>query len=339
MKRFGKLLQYLLSALVTVVFLYLAFRRTDLHKLYGSIKSVKYGWIVLSVVLLFFAHYLRAWRWRFMLNPVKLNISMRSLFSGVMVGYMMNNMIPRAGELARPYAVGKLEDIPKSAAFGTIVIERLIDTLTFLLLVAALPLLYTGPLTESFPWLTSAGVIITLVTLGMCAFLIALMVRRDWANALLRIVERWLPVKFREKVDTLVHHFLDGLLFLKNPRHLIPILLLSVGVWGLYALMQYAAFFAFDLQGILGFDAAIVVLTISSIGIALPTPGGTGTYHAFVSRTLSQLFLVDATTALSYATVTHAATFLAVTVVGLYYFVHDHLRVSEAITLRDGTTR
>jgi len=113
----------------------------------------------------------------------------------------------------------------------------------------------------------------------------------------------------------------------------LPMILLSIVIWGLYAAMQYAAFFAYGLQSSLGFDAAIVVLTISSIGIALPTPGGTGTYHAFVSRTLSRLFLVDDTTAISYATVTHALTFIVVTLIGLYYFLHDHLRVSEAVTL------
>jgi glycosyltransferase 2 family protein len=338
MKRFKKLLRYLLSGIFTALFLYLAFRKTDFSKLYDSLKTVKYGWIVLSIAILLLSHLVRAWRWRYMLNPVKKDISLRSLFSGVMFGYMMNNALPRAGELARPYALGKLENIPKSAALGTVAIERLIDTLSFLLLVAALPLLYSGPLTESFPWLSSAGMILTIVAVTLCVFLTTLMIRRDWANALLRVVGRWVPGKSREKVEGLAHHFLDGMLFLKNPRHLIPFILLSVVVWGLYALMQYAAFYAYDLQSRLGLDAAIVVLTISSLGIALPTPGGTGTYHAFVSRTLSQLYLVDATVALSYATVTHAAAFIATTVVGLYYFVHDHLRVSDAVKVPDQST-
>jgi uncharacterized protein (TIRG00374 family) len=281
---------------------------------------------------------MRALRWRYMLNPVKAGIAFRSLFSGVMVGYMMNNVLPRAGELARPYALGKLEGIPKSAALGTIVIERIIDTLTFLVLVATLPLIYSGPLMESFPWLTNAGILISAVTFALCGVLVALMMRRDWANILLRLVGQLLPQRLRSRVDELFHHFLDGMLFLKHPGHVLPMTLLSIVIWGLYALMQYAAFFAYGLQSSLGFDAAVVVLTISSIGIALPTPGGTGTYHAFVSRTLSRLFLVDATVALSYATVTHALTFTVVTVIGLYYFLHDHLRVSEAVTLPEQST-
>ncbi len=95
--------------------------------------------------------------------------------------------------------------------------------------------------------------------------------------------------------------------------------------------MTYAAFFAFGLQGQVGLSGALVVLAISSIGISLPTPGGTGTYHAFTSQSLTRLFAVDATTALSYATVTHAVGFIGVTLIGLYYFLRDQIRVGEAV--------
>ena len=324
------LIKYTLSIVVTGLFLYLAFRGTNFHELLRSMAEANYWWMLPYFAALMVSHILRSWRWRYMLEPVKAGISLRNLFSGVMVGYMMNNILPRAGELVRPYAIGKLEDIPKSAAFGTIVVERLIDTLSFIILVVSIPLLYRGPLKESFPWLENTGIIVTVVTAGALALLIMLMLRRNWTDALLGVVRKLASPALAARIEKGVHSFLDGFIFLKRPDRFLTIFVLSVLIWALYAVMMYAAFFAFDLQ-YLGFRSAIVVLAISSIGVAMPTPGGTGTYHVLTSQTLSRLYAVNATTALSYATVTHAVGFIGVTLIGLYYFLHDHIRVSEAV--------
>lgn len=324
------ILKYSASAAVTVLFLVLAFRGTDFDKLLTSLREANYWWMIPYFACLMISHYFRSWRWKYMLEPVKVNLSMRNLFSGVMVGYMMNNILPRAGELVRPYTIGKLEAIPKSAAFGTVVVERILDTLTFLLLVVAIPLVYDGPLKESFPWLESTGLIVTLSAGGLLAGLIVLMLRRNWTDALLRFVNRFLPQRFGERLEGMVHSFLDGFLFLKRPGRFLAILVLTILIWGLYIVMMYVAFFAFDLEG-LELSGALVVLAISSIGVAMPTPGGTGTYHVLTSQTLSRLFAVDSAVALSYATVTHAVGFIGVTLIGLYYFLRDHIRVAEAV--------
>ncbi len=333
--RTRRFLQYGMSIGITGVFLYVAFRGTDFEKLLVSLRETNYWWMIPNFACLMGSHFLRSWRWRYMLEPVKPNISLRNLFSGVMVGYMMNNILPRAGEIVRPYTIGKLEHISKGAAFGTIVVERIIDTLSFLFLVAAIPFLYEGPLTESFPWLEKTGLIVSVVTGALLALLVALMLRRNWTDGLLRSLARILPARLVTRIESLVHSFLDGFLFLTRPGRFIPIFVLSVLIWFLYGLMVYVAFYAFDLQE-LGFRAAIVVLAISSIGIAMPTPGGTGTYHVLASQTLSRLFAVDATTALTFATVTHAVGFVGVTIIGVYYFLRDHIRVSEAVDSHEG---
>ncbi|MBI5470970.1 MAG: flippase-like domain-containing protein, partial [Ignavibacteriae bacterium] len=232
-------------------------------------------------------------------------------------------------ELIRPYTIGKLEGVSKSAAFGTIVVERIIDTFSFLILVAIMPLVYDGPLRETFPWLEDARIWISVVTLAGLVFIVSLVVRRDWADDAIRVMSRILPARIREKLHRLSHSFLDGFLFLKKPKNFALIFGQSIAVWFLYICMVYAAFFAFNLD--LDFGAAIVVQTISSIGIAVPTPGGTGSYHVFASQTLTQLFGVSSEVALSYATVTHGFGFIGTMIIGLYYFFKDHLKVSEAV--------
>lgn len=330
MAKLRSLLRYGISAVITVLFLYIAFRGTDFGKLYDSMARANYWWMIPNFACVMVSHYLRAWRWKYMLEPVKPNLSMRSLFSGVMIGYMMNNIIPRAGEIVRPYAIGKLEDIPKSAAFGTIVVERIIDMASFLVLVALIPLVYQGPLVESFPWLVNTGVVVSALTIALLGGFVALAARRDWTDAVIRRLERFLPARVRARLDGWVNSFLDGFLFLRRPGRFVVITVLSVLIWLLYVLMMYFAFFAFGLQD-LGMAGALVVQAISSIGVALPTPGGTGTYHAFTSQTLVRLYGVDPTVSLSYATVTHAVGFIGVTLVGLYYFLRDHIKVGEAV--------
>jgi glycosyltransferase 2 family protein len=325
------ILKYALSALLTVGLLYVAFQGTDFEKLYAALKEANYWWMLAMFTVLMLSHVFRAWRWRYLLDPIKPGISFRNLFSGVMIGYFVNNVLPRAGELVRPYSIGKLESIPKSAALGTIVVERIMDTASFLLLVTIIPLVYDGPLVEVFPWLQRAGIIIFAMTFSVLIVALVLMMRRDWTDALLGRISGFFSTSFSFKFDHLFHSFLDGFLFVKRPRSFIAILALSVITWFLYIVMTYIAFFSFGLERQLGFGAAVVVLAISSIGIAIPTPGATGGYHWFAAQTLVRLFHVSNEVALSYATVTHAVGFVGVTIVGLSYFLHDHINIKEAM--------
>jgi uncharacterized protein (TIRG00374 family) len=327
----GSLLKYALTALLTVGLLYFAFRNTDLSKLYTSIRGANYWWMLLMFACLMVSHLFRAWRWRYLLNPIKPDIAFRNLFSGVMIGYFINNILPRAGELVRPYSIGKLESIPKSAALGTIVVERIMDTFSFLVLIIIIPLVYNGPLVEAFPWLQRAGIIISLGTIGFLIVAIVLMIRRDWTGALLKRVTGFLSPGLAMKFDRVFNSFLDGFLFVKQPGSFLAILMWSVLIWFLYIVMTYVAFFSFGLEDQLGFGAAIVVLAISSIGVAIPTPGATGGYHWFAAQTLVRLFHVSNEVALSYATVTHAVGFVGVTIVGLSYFLRDHISIKEAM--------
>lgn len=328
-----KILRYLLSAGLTAFFLWIAFRGTDLTRLFASMREANYWWIAGMIGCLMVSHLLRAWRWRYLLEPFKSGLPLRNLFSAVMIGYLFNNLLPRAGELVRPYVIAKLEPVPLSGAFGTIVMERIIDTFSFLFLFALLPLLYDGPLAESFPWLESGGIFILAGTVTGLVVLLMLMRRRDWTDRLLGIACGFLSPAAAGKVDAAVHGFLDGFLFVTRPANFFAIFLFSVGVWALYIVMMYLAFFAFGL-GDLGWKAAAVIQTISSIGVAIPTPGGTGSYHALTSQSLTRLYGVEPALALSFATVTHGAGYIAVTIGGLYFFLRDHINVADAFGRR-----
>jgi len=336
--RSGDLFKYGVSACLTLFLLYLSFRGADTDALAAAVLTADYQWLLLMFVLLMASHVLRAVRWGYLLTPIKEGIGFRNLFSGVMVGYFVNNILPRAGELARPYALGRLEGISRSAALGTIVVERMIDAASFLILLTIIPLVYDGPLRETFPWLVNAGILLTVVMGIFLALIVLLVSRRDLTTRVIRSISRIIPERWHTRFSEVIHSFLDGFLIVRHPRHIVVLLLLSAGIWVLYIAMTRAAFQAFQMEDMIGWRAAVVVLAISSIGIAVPTPGSTGGYHFFASKTLSALFFVPPEVALGFATLTHGIGFVGTTTIGLYFLMHDHIRISEAVHSGEGTS-
>ena len=324
-------LKYGASIFLTLFFLYFAFKGTDFVKLWAILERANYWWALSMLPVLMASHLLRAWRWEYLLRPIKRELRFRNLFSAMSVGYMVNNILPKVGEVVRPYAIGKLEGISRSAAFGTLLVERIFDVLSFLVMIALIPLVYSGPLTQSFPWLEETGIWVTAATLGCVAVFTFLMLRRDVLVKLLNFFTRHLSAARAKKVEDISHSFLDGFLFLKEPKHYLMIAILSILVWGLYIVMMYLPFYAFGLTARYGLDirSAVVVQAISSIGYMAPTPGSTGPYHYFTVQCLTKLYGVDSELALSYATVTHAIGYLSMTFVGIYYFWVDKLHLAD----------
>jgi len=159
-----KISRPLLSLGLSALFLWLAFRDTDVDRIWNALSRANYLWAFSMLPALLLSHAARALRWRYLLKPVKDVAGIRgyrNLFSAMMVGYMMNNVLPRAGELVRPYAINKTEGISRSTAFGTVFIERIFDIFSFLLVIAVIPLVSTSSLTRAFPWLESTGLWLT----------------------------------------------------------------------------------------------------------------------------------------------------------------------------------
>jgi uncharacterized protein (TIRG00374 family) len=330
MSRYAKnAIKFGLSILLTLFFLYFAFKGTDFHALIEVLSRANYWWAFAMVPPLVLSHLFRAWRWEYLLRPIKRELKFRNLFSALSIGYFINNLLPKVGEIVRPYAIGKLERVSRSAALGTLLVERIFDIISFLIMIALIPLIYSGPLAQAFPWLEETGMWITIATLTCIAVCTFLMMRRDVVVRVLNFFTRRLSERRAQFVERVAHSFLDGFLFLKEPRHYFMIGMLSVLIWGLYIVMMWLPFYAFGLGETLDFKAAMVLQGISSIGYMAPTPGSTGPYHYFTIQTLTKLYAVDGELARSYAVVTHALGYLTTTVLGIYYMMRDKLHMAE----------
>jgi uncharacterized protein (TIRG00374 family) len=326
-------LKVVIGIVISAVFIYLTFRQVDLGEMFTAIKSANYLWLIPGLALMFLSHAIRAYRWRLFLEPIQV-IKFHPLFSAVMVGYASNNIFPlRLGEFLRAFAIGRSQGISKTSAFATIIVERLIDLLSLLVLLAATVLFY--PLPDD---IKKFGYLVFAVTASIITLLVLLMQKTE---ATIRVLQFVLPNKLFHMIHGMVRSFLSGFVVFKKAEHYLRILISSILIWGLYAAVVYTTFFAFDLpqRYDLSIFSSVVVLVIVSIGIMIPSsPGFVGTYHWFCMKSLA-LYGIPESEALSYAVISHALNTVPFTVVGLLYFWKENLHFSDALAEKEMVER
>ncbi|MDD8018982.1 MAG: lysylphosphatidylglycerol synthase transmembrane domain-containing protein [Bacteroidota bacterium] len=332
MKNFTKnSLQVLFSIGLAALFLYLAFQGKDIGGIISSLTDVHWSWFVMLFVGSIISHIIRAWRWQYLLTPVKPNVSLRNAFSAVMIGYLVNNGVPRLGEFIRPYALGKLEGVSKSAALGTIVLERILDLVTFALIVLTVLFAYSETFATWFPAMANLEWLFFVGAVAMTAIFAAIIIKAEFFFTMFKWVARFLPKKIREQSERIFESFISGFQAAKNPKNLFMIGLTSILIWFCYIALLYIPFYIYNFPAEYGLDfgSATVLQVASGLAFAMPTPSGIGSYQAFTSFTLTQLYHVNSIHALSYAVYTWTVGFIATTVVGLYYFFKDKIHVAE----------
>jgi uncharacterized protein (TIRG00374 family) len=295
----------------------------------------------MALPCLFISNLVRAWRWQVFLEPIK-KTSLRNCWSALMIGYMANNVLPRAGEFVRPLSIGNLEGISRSASFGTVLYERIIDILVMLFLLIVLLFFLHDAINAAFPEFAIFGlrfsimnfVIVLSFVEAIGTGLIGLLVfNRSLGERIFAGIFRLMPQKIAVHGNRVLHSLLDGFLTMKDRKNYLLNIVLSFVIWILYAYMMYFPLLAFPGMGSNAqtFLAALVILAISTIGLVLPTPGGIGAYHYFVILTLLRIYKVPNEVAVGYAVITHATAYFSVTIVGLIYFLKDHMSFKEVL--------
>jgi uncharacterized protein (TIRG00374 family) len=314
--------------------MYLAFRGIDLNGLLTELKKTKYIYSIFSVLIgAIFGSYIRALRWKYLLNPLKENISMKNLFSTVMIGYMMNALIPRAGEVSRPVLLAKKEGISKASAFGTIVAERIFDMLSMFIAFGLCILYYRQKITDTFGEynIEMISLYFSIAILLFVLIVVLMLFNLEKTEIIVeKITSKILPFKYQEKIHKIFISLINGFLFIKYPKYYFKIFLLTIALWVSYAFSTYVAFFAFDIN--LTFIDANLILVMMSFAQTLPLPGNSaGTFHLFTKMALVNIFGVNPETALGYATVSHLLGFIALLVIGFYYSVKENFKFNTGL--------
>jgi len=309
----------LIGILISLVFLYLAFRKVDWGELWLALREANYWWILPNIALVILSMWMRAYRWKFMVNPIK-KVKMGSLFPSVMIGFMANNVLPaRLGEFVRAYSLGNKENISRSATFATIMIERVFDGFSLLLILWVSLLMYP----ELPGWIRQAGNLFLLLNLATLAFLVLIEVKRDLALKFFRLISKLLPASLSSRAEEILEKFISGLRVFRNVPSLLWILAWSIFIWVVIGISNYFIFMAFGQYPAV--FASFILLGIVSLAVMLPSsPGFVGTFHAacvasFVILNLNQ------SVSRPFSILLHASQYVPVTLLGLYYLRKEHL--------------
>ncbi len=326
MKNFRGKVKLLIGIIVSILFMYLAFRKVNFYEMGNAFQDANYWYIILALGLLFFSHWLRAIRWHYLMVPIE-KVKITPLFSALMIGYMANVFLPaHLGEFLRAYVLGKRSNVPASAVFGTVVIERIIDIFVLILFMGLTFVVFPFP-----DWVKNSGYI----TFVFAVFLLlALVLMKRYREASLRLLSMLLkpfPEKISSKIDELMHSFLDGVVGLKNWRHYAIMVVLSLLMWICYGMILQLCFYAFSFVSVYNFPwtAALVVLVITTISILVPSsPGYIGTYHYLCQLSLG-MFAVPESEALSFAFVAHGLSYFPILIVGLFFAGMENISIKK----------
>jgi len=324
-----KVLRYLIFALIGAGFIYLAFGKIDLVKLWGDVKNADLKWVGLAIVAGMISNYSRAARWLIIVEPLGYKPRLSSSFHGVMVSYLVNFVIPRGGELTRAAMLSKTEKMPIGAVIGSVVAERVMD-LIFMFLVILLALVLQYDIITAFFTTSSNGpdgaeggnklwLFVLLGAMGILGILYVIYRKRFNHIALFK------------RINDLFDSFIEGIKGLGRIKRPVAFFTHSVVIWIMYYLMVFFCFYCIPETSGLGAAAGLTVLVTSTLAVVLPSPGGIGTFHYFVPIALT-LYGIAPEDGLTYATIAHASQMLMFIVFGLISLVAMIILQRKALT-------
>lgn len=324
--------KFWLGLVIGLFFLTLAFKNEDFGKIGQALGEANYWWLVPGLAMYFVGVALRALRWRFLLNPMQ-KISTARLFPVVVIGYMANNVLPvRMGEVVRAYVLGRRENVSKTAALATIVVERIMDGVTMILFLSVTSLFVTlNKDTEAVLRIAALVFLVAILAFFMVAH------SRIWMKRLEEFGLRFVPGALKPKVSGLADAFIDGLQVLRQWRDFLMVVVLSVLAWAFEAGMYWMVSLSFNGMN-LSAAAVFMTLAVANLATLVPsTPGYVGPFDAAGKSVLQGIFKVSTTMAASYVILLHAALYLPVTLVGLVFWLREHFSFKEAEQMREQT--
>ena len=285
---------------IGIFFIWLFLRNLSIDEKKEIIKALKlanYWWIIVAIILGVLSHWIRAMRWRILIEPLGYEPKKSNVFMAVLVGYLANLALPRLGEVSRCGILTQYEKIPFNRSFGTVITERAIDMLAFLALFLIMIFtmskelasyvdekIYT-PLINKFNISgdLNSTLLISIAAVLSILLLVFFIFRKQIA-----------ATKIYVKFSTLFIGFLSGiksLIIIKKPLLFVTY---TVLIWVLYLLMAYVVFFSLPETSQLSIEAGLAVLVFGSVGIMV-VQGGIGIYPAIVAETLVLFTIVPTT--------------------------------------------
>lgn len=303
---------------LTGIFLWAAFKNVDLNVMAQAFKTARPAWLLLSGFFVIASCLPRAWRWQILLKPISKDVSLKSAFWAVLMAYAGNNVFPRAGEVARAAAIKRDHPVSMSAVLATVVVERLLDTLMLLILFGIVLFFARDQIARAFPGLESISfVALPIILLSFVGLGLLSAYGERGLIKVENILMRFAP-KPTDRIMGILRAFLQGMGSIHSFEGYVGIFFSTALLNACYLMAMYLPFYSFDFPANHNLDIfdALVVMAIATIGVVIPTPGGTGTYHYFCTQTLFHFYGVPESTALAFATAVHGIAFISFLLLG-----------------------
>ncbi|MBI5935071.1 MAG: flippase-like domain-containing protein [Chloroflexi bacterium] len=324
--------KFWLGLVISLVFIYWAVQGLEWSSFWVAVQSAEYGWLIPGVVVYLVGLWARAWRWHYLLRPIKA-IPTNKMFPIVCIGYMGNNIYPaRAGEVLRAVILKRKEGVPVSASLATVIVERIFDGVVMLAFVFLnLPELalinsdsgFVGDIQSLSIW----GAAAFLGALGI--FLLAAMFPKRTAQIGLWFIEHLTPKRLHEKITGVMNKFLDGLASLRSPANVLMVFVTSIVIWLFETGKYWFVMHAFDFE--VSFFALMLMNGIVNLATTIPSaPGYVGTFDKPGIAVL-EAYGVGTAIATGYTLVLHIALWLAPTILGAYYMAREGIKWSDSL--------
>ncbi|MGI9544115.1 MAG: lysylphosphatidylglycerol synthase transmembrane domain-containing protein [Cyclobacteriaceae bacterium] len=330
LSKLKSILKFVFSLALAAGLFWYVYRDTNLDEVIAILKKVKYGWVIFSMILGGFAYLLRAVRWQLLLQPFANKATLFNVFTGLMVGYLGNLVLPRMGEVTRCAWLKKSDNVPFTSSLGTVVTERLVDVLTLLLVTVFTLFLEFDTLMVVFrdfwhnltvfannSWHQLANLAaskLPILLIGGFSILILLL-------ALLWLFKNTLDIRsLFGKAKQLLRGIWEGLISITKVEKQGLFWATSVLIWVIYFIMTYVVFDAMEATMSLGWRVGLSIMVMGGIGMALPVPGGVGSFHGLVTQCLV-LYGIAAAEGGTFAFLVHSSQLLVILILGVFSVV------------------
>ena len=306
----------------------------------AAIARARAGWLALSLATMLANLAIRSFRWQYLLEPLG-NATFANAFRATAVGFAASSVLPaRAGEVIRPYFLSRHEPVSATGAFATIILERLLDTITVLAQLALFVLLFGAGASAANPAAFAAvkwaGATAGAVAFGALAVLFVLAGDPARLARTMTRLERVLPSTLAGLIARIAEKFARGLGVIRRPSRLAAALALSVPLWLCIDLGIWAVAMAFGFA--VPFTGSFLILALLVIGVAVPTPGAIGGFHEAFRLAATTFYAAPDDAAVGAAIVLHAFSIGPSLLLGLFFAADAGLNLSRMRQMADAAT-
>jgi glycosyltransferase 2 family protein len=324
-----RILQIAAIVALTVLFLWLFLRNANLSEVGAILRAASFRWVLAGFAMNYVALILRTIRWRTILDPDHPPPFSATFFANA-VGYMFSIILPiRASDVARPALLARRTSHRFSAALGTMLIERMLDLTSILGLFVVFAFrrwneFSHDPQIAAWFYIVRIGAVAAALMLAMLAFfVVGLFFFRAGIRRLHERLGRLLPARFHEPWMHFFDSFTEALELTRHHSAFARVLLCTAGTWMCLNAQFWLATRA--VHRALPFDASFFVTGVTTIGLAIPTPGGIGGFHKACQLVLTRFYHFDVDASVAIAVVFHLIGTLPVLITGLLLFAKEGL--------------